>query len=42
MDVRGLERRYQVDGDALRYQIDMATGTTPMTLHLTADLRRDA
>jgi nitrobindin-like protein len=42
MDVRGLERRYQVEGDALRYQIDMATGTTPMTLHLTADLRRDA
>ena len=42
LDVRGLERRYRVDGDSLSYEIDMATGTTPMTLHLTADLRRHA
>ena len=42
LDVRGLERRYLVDGDALSYEIDMATGTTPMTLHLSASLRRDA
>jgi hypothetical protein len=42
LDVRGLERRYRVDGDALTYEIDMATGATPMTLHLSASLRRDA
>lgn len=42
LDVRGLERRYRVDGDGLTYEIDMATGTTPMTLHLTGSLRRDA
>jgi len=41
-DVRGLERRYRVDGDALTYELDMATGETPMTLHLAASLRRDA
>ena len=40
-DVRGLDRRYRVDGGALAYEIDMATGTTPMTLHLTGSLRRD-
>ena len=41
-DVHGLERRYQVDGNALTYELEMATGTTPMTLHLTASLRRQA
>jgi hypothetical protein len=41
-DVQGLERRYHVDGDALTYELDMATGTTPMTLHLAASLRRQA
>jgi hypothetical protein len=41
-DVRGLERRYAVDGDTLTYELDMATGTTPLTLHLTGTLRRDA
>jgi hypothetical protein len=41
-DVRGLERRYAVDGDTLTYELDMATGTTPLTLHLTGSLRRDA
>jgi hypothetical protein len=41
LDVRGLERRYRIDGDALTYEIDMATGATPMTLHLSGSLRRD-
>lgn len=41
-DVHGLERRYHVNGDALTYELDMATGATPMTLHLAASLRRDA
>jgi hypothetical protein len=42
MAVRGLVRRYRVDGDVLRYGIDMATDDTPMTRHLTAELRRQA
>jgi len=41
-DVRGLQRRYRVEGDALTYELDMATGATPLTLHLTGTLRRDA
>jgi hypothetical protein len=41
MDVVGLERRYRIEGDELRYEIDMATGATPMTRHLTAELRRE-
>lgn len=41
-DVRGLVRRYAVDGDTLTYELDMATGTTPLTLHLAGRLRRDA
>jgi hypothetical protein len=40
MDVVGLVRRYVIEGDALRYEIDMATGSTPMTRHLTGALRR--
>ena len=40
MDVTGLERRYRVEGDVLSYEVDMATSGTPMTRHLTADLRR--
>jgi hypothetical protein len=40
MDVTGLERRYRVEGDVLSYEVDMATSATPMTRHLTADLRR--
>ena len=31
-------RRYQVDGDVMRYRTDMATDATPMTLHLEAEL----
>jgi hypothetical protein len=41
LDVRGLRRRYRLDGDILTYTIDMATGATPMTLHLEATLRRE-
>ena len=39
-DVTALERRYRVEGDVLTYQLDMATGTTPLGRHLTAELRR--
>ena len=40
MDVTGLMRRYQLEGDVLSYEIDMQTGATPMTRHLTGELRR--
>jgi hypothetical protein len=40
MDVNGLERRYRVDGEVLSYEVDMATGATPLRRHLTAELRR--
>ena len=40
MPVRALARRYRVEGAALRYELDMATHRTPMTRHLTAELRR--
>lgn len=40
MDVAGLVRRYRVEADTLRYEIDMAAGSTPMTRHLTGELRR--
>ena len=35
-------RRYQVDGDVMRYRTDMATDETPMALHLEAELHRVA
>jgi nitrobindin-like protein len=35
-------RRYQVDGDMMRYRTDMATDETPMALHLEAELHRVA
>lgn len=41
MDVVGLVRRYRVEGDVLRYEIDMATGSTAMTRHLAAELHRE-
>ncbi len=41
MDVVGLVRRYRVEGDVLRYEIDMATGSNAMTRHLAAELRRE-
>ncbi|HEX7246766.1 MAG TPA: FABP family protein [Actinomycetota bacterium] len=40
MDVVALERRYRVGRAVLRYEIDMRTGATPMTRHLTGELRR--
>jgi hypothetical protein len=39
-DVTGLRRRYEVAGDTLTYELDMATERTPMTRHLAAALRR--
>lgn len=38
--VAGLRRRYEVTGDTMRYTLDMATDTTPMTRHLEGTLRR--
>jgi hypothetical protein len=40
MSAVALLRRYRVDGDVLRYEIDMATQETPMARHLTAELHR--
>jgi hypothetical protein len=39
--VDAVERRYQLDGDSLGYEIAMAAVGLPMTHHLTASLRRD-
>jgi THAP4-like, heme-binding beta-barrel domain len=41
MDVAGLVRRYRIEGDVMRYEIDMATGVTAMTRHLSAELHRE-
>jgi hypothetical protein len=40
MDVVAVVRRYRVEGDRLRYETDMQTERTPMTLHLAAELHR--
>ena len=32
--------RYRIEGDTLTYELDMATGATPVTRHLEATLRR--
>ncbi|HLB39084.1 MAG TPA: FABP family protein [Actinomycetota bacterium] len=40
MDVQSLARRYLVEDDVLRYELDMEMGATPMTRHLDATLRR--
>lgn len=40
LEVVGLVRRYGVQGDAMEYRTEMATATSPMALHLTAELRR--
>ena len=40
MAVVGVERRYRIDGDEITYELDMATGTTPMIRHLTGRVRR--
>lgn len=38
--VTGLVRRYRVEGDVLRYEIDMAMQETPMARHVAGELRR--
>jgi THAP4-like, heme-binding beta-barrel domain len=38
--VSGVERRYDVAGDTMRYVILMALEQVPMTLHLEAELQR--
>ena len=38
--VTRLVRRWSVDGDRLRTELDMATEATPITRHLTGELRR--
>jgi hypothetical protein len=38
--VMGVARRYRVDGDVLRYELDMAMEGVPMTRHLDGELRR--
>jgi hypothetical protein len=38
--VTGIERRLRVEADVLRYELDMALETTPLTQHLTGELRR--
>lgn len=39
--VTGLVRRYRVADDALRYELDMAMESTPLTFHVRGELRRD-
>jgi hypothetical protein len=38
--VAGVERRYEIDGDTMRYEIAMALDHVPLTHHLSATLRR--
>ena len=40
LEVLALHRRYEVQGDQMRYEIHMATPETPLTLHLTGTLAR--
>jgi hypothetical protein len=40
MPLVGLVRRYRIDGDTMRYELDMATESTPMARHLTGELGR--
>jgi hypothetical protein len=39
-DVTALRRRVEVDGDVLRYTLDMAACGNPLVRHLEAELRR--
>ncbi|MEA2520842.1 MAG: hypothetical protein QOI81_488 [Actinomycetota bacterium] len=38
--VTGLARRYQVDGDSLTYEVDMAMDQVPMVIHVSGRLQR--
>jgi hypothetical protein len=38
--VTGLTRRYEVEGDRMRYRVAMAMDATPMSWHLTGELTR--
>ena len=38
--VVALARSYRVEGDVLRYEIGMATESTPLTFHIRAELRK--
>jgi hypothetical protein len=40
LPVTGIVRRYTVDADVLRYELEMATETIPMGFHLRGELRR--
>jgi hypothetical protein len=40
--VTGVARHYRVEGDVMRYTLDMSMDATPMSLHLTGELRRVA
>ena len=40
-DVTRTSRRFELDGDVLRYRVSMAAVGQPLTHHLAAELRRD-
>ncbi|HSD48590.1 MAG TPA: FABP family protein [Actinomycetota bacterium] len=42
LDVARVLRRYRVTGEALTYELDMATDRTPLTWHLAATLERSS
>jgi hypothetical protein len=39
--VTGVQRSYRIGGDALRYEVRMATDDTPLAVHLEGELRRE-
>jgi THAP4-like, heme-binding beta-barrel domain len=42
MGVASVVRRYRLEGDVLRYELDMKTDDTPLSRHLTGEWRRVA